>query len=289
MNILVIGGTRFFGKALVRLLAEKGHDVTIATRGLAEDPFGEQVKRLRIDRENEQSMKDAVDRLSFDVVFDTICYSSEDARIVYSALQGKVKRYIFVSSMAVYNEGFNLKEEDFDAAAYPLRMGTKEDFTYGEGKRQAEAFFSQRADFPVVSVRFPVVLGKDDYTKRLLFYCEKVFRNEPLNAAGGTFSFIDGDEAGHFLAWIAEQSYAGPINANSNGTISLKEILLHLEELTGNRTVLDSKGETAPYNHYVNYTLDNGLARELGFEFGGVKDTVFPLIGHYIEELKQGS
>ena len=289
MNVLVIGGTRFFGKALVRLLAEKGHDVTIATRGLTDDPFGEQVKRLRIDRENEESMKKAIDGLSFDVVFDTICYSSEDARIACSALQGKVKRYVFVSSMAVYNEGFNLEEEDFDAAAYPIRMGTKEAFTYGEGKRQAEAFFSQRADFPVVSVRFPVVLGKDDYTKRLLFYCEKVFRKEPLNATGGKFSFIDGDEAGRFLSWVGEQSYAGPINANSNGTISLQEILLHLEELTGNRAVLDSKGEPAPYNHYVNYTLDNGLARELGFEFGNVKETVFPLIGHYIEELKQGS
>lgn len=288
MNVLVIGGTRFFGKALVQLLVEKGHDVTIATRGLTEDPFGEEVKRIKIDRENEQSMKEAFDLLSFDLVYDTICYSSEDARIAYAALKGKVKRYVFVSSMAVYDKGFDLEEGDFDPEAYPIQMGTKEAFTYGEGKRQAEAFFCQQADFPVVSVRFPVVLGKEDYTKRLLFYCEKVFRKEAMRATGGEFSFINGNEAGRFLDWIGEQSYAGPINANSNGTISLKEILLNIEELTGNGAILEQNGEPAPYNHYVNYTLDNGLARKLGFIFDDLHQYIFPLIGYYIEEIKQG-
>lgn len=33
MNILVIGGTRFFGIDMVNELLTAGHDVTIATRG----------------------------------------------------------------------------------------------------------------------------------------------------------------------------------------------------------------------------------------------------------------
>ena len=33
MNILVIGGTRFFGIHMVNKLLEQGHDITIATRG----------------------------------------------------------------------------------------------------------------------------------------------------------------------------------------------------------------------------------------------------------------
>lgn len=33
MNILVIGGTRYFGIHMVNKLLEQGHDITIATRG----------------------------------------------------------------------------------------------------------------------------------------------------------------------------------------------------------------------------------------------------------------
>lgn len=33
MNLLVIGGTRYFGIHMVNKLLEQGHDITIATRG----------------------------------------------------------------------------------------------------------------------------------------------------------------------------------------------------------------------------------------------------------------
>lgn len=33
MNILVIGGTRYFGIHMVNKLLEQGHNITIATRG----------------------------------------------------------------------------------------------------------------------------------------------------------------------------------------------------------------------------------------------------------------
>lgn len=45
-KVLVLGGTRFFGKHLVEALLKDGHDVTIATRGITEDSFGGTVKDL---------------------------------------------------------------------------------------------------------------------------------------------------------------------------------------------------------------------------------------------------
>ncbi len=57
MKILIIGGTRFFGIYTVNELLEKGHDVTIATRGRAFDEYGGRVKRIIIERTNEDSMK----------------------------------------------------------------------------------------------------------------------------------------------------------------------------------------------------------------------------------------
>ena len=46
MNILVIGGTRFFGIHMVEELLKAGHEITIAKRGIASDSFGDKVKRL---------------------------------------------------------------------------------------------------------------------------------------------------------------------------------------------------------------------------------------------------
>ena len=76
MKILVIGGTRFFGVHMVRELLAKGHDVTIATRGLTPDEFGDTVKRIVLDHTDPESMKKAMDGLQFDVVIDKVAYCS---------------------------------------------------------------------------------------------------------------------------------------------------------------------------------------------------------------------
>lgn len=47
-NVLVLGGTRFFGRKLVELLLEDGHHVAIITRGQSGNPFGDQVEHLVI-------------------------------------------------------------------------------------------------------------------------------------------------------------------------------------------------------------------------------------------------
>ena len=48
MEILVIGGTRYFGIHMVNELLNKGHNVTIATRGKSPDPFRNKVSALSL-------------------------------------------------------------------------------------------------------------------------------------------------------------------------------------------------------------------------------------------------
>ncbi|HAH19042.1 MAG TPA: NAD-dependent epimerase, partial [Eubacterium sp.] len=74
MNILVIGGTRFFGIPMVDDLLKKGHEVTIATRGMAKDKYGDKVNRIIFDRCNADSIKTQLSNKHFDVVIDKIAY-----------------------------------------------------------------------------------------------------------------------------------------------------------------------------------------------------------------------
>jgi nucleoside-diphosphate-sugar epimerase len=97
-KVLIIGGTRFFGKLLLRRLLKEGHQVTIATRRRAVDDFGGNVLRLHADRTDEAAMEAAFKGTAgFDLVFDQMCYTPLDAAISAKVFAGKVGRYVMSS------------------------------------------------------------------------------------------------------------------------------------------------------------------------------------------------
>lgn len=288
-KVLVLGGTRFFGKHLVESLLHDGHDVTIATRGVTEDSFGSAVKRLIVDREDEKQLAERLEDKSYDIVYDNLCYSSNAAKIVCEVLRGKTKKYIMTSSMAVYEPALGLLEENFNPYEYAITYGDRSDFNYSEGKQLAEAVLFQQATFPVVAVRFPVVIGENDYTKRLQFYVEHIVKQESITVAhlDGKLSFIHEEEAGQFLAWCGIQDIEGPINACSNGVVSTGEVIHFIEENTGIKAlVLAVGGNMAPYNELINCTLHNGKANELGFRFRELRIEIEKVLRYYIHAMK---
>lgn len=288
-KVLVLGGTRFFGKQLVETLLQEGYDVTIATRGITEDPFGDTVKRIVVDREDEKLLEERLEGKSYDVVYDNLCYSPNAAEVICKVLRDRVKKYVMTSSMAVYESALDLQEEDFNPYEYSITYGDRKDFTYSEGKRLAEAVLFQLATFPVVVVRFPVVIGENDYTKRLQFYVENVVKQEPIvmGHLDGKLSFIHEKEAGEFLAWCGMENIEGPINACSNGVISMGEVIRFIEEHSGTKALIQEAGDNiAPYNEVANCTLHNRKARELGFPFRELKLEMENVLQHYINTLK---
>lgn len=288
-KVLVLGGTRFFGKHLVEALLRAGQDVTIATRGVTEDSFGSAVKRLVVDREDEKLLEERLEGKSYDIVYDNLCYSPNAAEIICKVLHGRVKKYIMTSSMAVYEPALGLLEENFNPYEYAIMYGDRNDFTYSEGKKLAEAMLFQHATFPVVTVRFPVVIGENDYTKRLQFYVEYIMKQEAIavDHVDGELSFIHEKEAGEFLAWCGRENIEGPINACSNGVVSTKEVIRFIEENTGMKALIQEVGgHIAPYNELINCTLHNGKARELGFSFRELKLEIRNVLRHYINMLK---
>lgn len=96
MNILVIGGTRFFGIHMVNELLTAGYDVTIATRGKASDSFGDKVKRIFLERTKEESVREALSGTHYDVVIDKIAYCSNDIKYVMDVID--CDKYIYMSS-----------------------------------------------------------------------------------------------------------------------------------------------------------------------------------------------
>ncbi|MDU4697295.1 MAG: NAD-dependent dehydratase [Paenibacillus sp.] len=294
-KILVLGGSRYFGKRLVNLLAGSGvHEVTVATRGQAEVQFGGPVTQLRLDRTDENSLREAAAAGPWDIVYDNICFSPNEALAAARAFQGRVGHYILTSTLSVYKLGkVPLAEADFDPYGYELKLGDKQAFDYGEGKRLAEAALFQEADFPVSALRIPIVLGPDDYTRRLHFHVEHVQQGLPIGVPNldAAISFITSAETAKFLAWLGETRLTGPINACSDGEITIGGILRLIESVTGKTALIER--ETAPEHQSpfgipTSWVMDNTKARETGYRFEALDEWLPELVRHIAaSELKE--
>ena len=285
MNILVIGGTRFFGVHMVNELLEMGYQVTIGTRGVTPDPFSDKVSRIKLDHTNPDSMKNALKGLHFDVVIDKVAYCSNDVKYVMEAVN--CDRYIYMSSTAIYElDHKDVREDEFDGLSGELVWCNRPDYSYSEVKRQAEyALWQKYGDRQWIAVRYPYVVGEDDYTKRLYFYVENAIKGNPMyiDNVDSQMSFIKSDEAGKYMAYLVDKDFTGPINGCSYGTISIREILEYVEKKTGKQAVIADTGEVAPYNGTKSHSVNVDKAAGLGYEFSNIKEWMYELIDRYIE------
>lgn len=285
MKILVLGGTRFFGISMVWELIKQGHEVTIATRQMTKDNFGENVKRIQVERTDPSQIEQAFKGKHYDVVYDKIAYCSNDIKYIMDVIE--CNKYICMSSTSVYEpKTINTKEEDFDPIRRKLVWCNRLDFSYEEIKRQAEcALWQKYSDKKWIAVRYPFVIGKDDYTERLSFYVEHVKESIPMHIDNldVQMGFIRSDEAGRFMAFLAGKDFEGAINGSSKGTISLREIIDYVGKKTGKKAIIDKAGDKAPYNGEPEYSINTDKAEELGFQFSNLKDWIYDLIDYYID------
>ncbi|MRN51749.1 NAD-dependent epimerase/dehydratase family protein [Paenibacillus monticola] len=283
-KVLIIGGTRFFGKKLVEQLIRDGVDVTIITRGQTRDSFGNSVKRLQADRTDQAAMQHVLGSSTYDVVYDNICYTPQEAEAAVELFTGRTQKYIVTSSLSIYPFGGIAKiESDFDPYSYTLPEPYPTKIDYAEGKRLVEAVFCQKASFKVAAVRFPVVLGLDDYTRRLHFHVEHVAQGLPLGIPNldAEMSFIRSDEAADFLAWLGRSNLEGPVNATSNGVTSLGRILSLITEATGQQAHILTETDAAdrsPFGIPETWFMNTAKAEAAGFKFQRLDDWLPELI-----------
>lgn len=283
MKILVLGGTRFFGKHLVRALLAAGHEVTIATRGQAGEDFDGRTGRLIIERTDPECLKRVIGITHYDVIFDNIAYCSNDVKNILDAAD--CDRYIMTSTTAVYHKHMDTRESDFDPLTKELVWCNRPEVSYDEGKRLAEcALFTRYSHIKAAAVRYPFVIGTDDYTGRLAFYVRHILEGKPMyvDHFDAELAFVRSDEAGAFLAFLAESGFCGQINGSSSQTVSVHEIADYVEKKTGKSVLLARDGDPAPYNGEQSYTINTERAEGLGFHFTPLREWIYGLIDHYI-------
>lgn len=270
MKVLIIGGNRFVGLRLSHLLDPlRGYELHILNRtgqvAHSRNAVVHKGDRTRLDLSQ-------IDR-DWDLIYDFACYTGLEAQAALKYFNN-VGRYIFVSTVSVYDPGADLKEEAFNAKTWNPSITLANEIPSGQsyqyGKRAAEAVFSQQDRFPVLHVRFPFILGPDDYTHRLEFHVDRTRRGESIYVPNlnARFSVIQSQDAARFLYWAREKALAGPINVASQTPVKLRDILAQIELITGQKPQLatrEEEGNHSPYGIKDDWFVDVSRMNEAGF------------------------
>jgi 2'-hydroxyisoflavone reductase len=210
MHILFLGGTQFLGRHAVDAARERGHEITIFTRGQTRPDLHPDVEKLHGDRDgNLESLRGR----SFDAVIDTSGYVPRLVRETLDAL-GSVGHYTFVSSISVYAD---LSSPPTVTSAVAELESPTEDWreAYGPLKALCEEAVRERHPGAFV-VRPGLIVGPWDPTGRFTYWPERL-------AAGGRVlapappdaraQVIDVRDLASWLVRGAEERMDGTFNA----------------------------------------------------------------------------
>jgi len=185
MKVLILGGTKFVGLKLISLLNDKNIDLYVASR--------KKIKAqnfIFFDRKNLDDLNKLFIHNNFDVVVDFISYSSLDSKKLIDSLKknNKEPKLIVISSTYVYSQPKKLisnsffSENDFDSKTYSYSLDDRPKINYSDGKREMEAYLTNNYDNDnLVILRFPIILGHNDYTGRTHFYFNRLINKKYLN------------------------------------------------------------------------------------------------------------
>jgi 2'-hydroxyisoflavone reductase len=171
MKVLVLGGSRFIGAACMKALHQAGHQVTVFNRGSASAPdFVDWIKGDRLNRED-------LSRLAshgFDAVVDTSGYQAEMVELASRAFAGKVGRYLFLSTVAVYQPSQLYPWTEDHVRGFNPLWGA-----YAEEKIRAEEILEQ-SSIPSTILRSTYVIGRGDYTGRIEALFQRIRQGHPI-------------------------------------------------------------------------------------------------------------
>ena len=224
MRLLVLGGTKFLGRAVVEAALARGDEVTLFNRGQTGTELFPEVEKLRGDRDGDLA---ALEGREWDAVIDPSGYVPRIVRDSAELLRGSVGHYLFVSSGSVYSAPY----PGFDETA-PTAELTEPDTEevmahYGALKAACERVVSEVFPDAHTNVRSGLIVGPHDPTGRFTYWPLRVAAGGELLAPAPperAVQFIDVRDLAEWMVEASDQRHVGTFNATCE-TLSFEELL----------------------------------------------------------------
>jgi nucleoside-diphosphate-sugar epimerase len=184
MKVLVIGGTLFIGRQLVKELRNAGHDVAVLHRQ-PKHGMTLRIENLTADRNDPEAVRQVLAGRRFEVVYDNVYdwergTTAAQVEATVRACGDRLSRYVFMSSVAAYGDGLNHYEGD------ALAPDNHTD-AYVRNKAMTERMLfrlHQKHGLPVVTFRPPYVYGPGNPFYREAFFWDRMRLGRPIIIPG---------------------------------------------------------------------------------------------------------
>ena len=289
MRLLVLGGTRFLGRAAVEAALARGHEVTLFNRGETNAELFPETEKLRGDRDGGLT---ALEGREWDAVIDPSGFVPRLIRDSAELLRNSVGHYVFVSSMSVYLEPY-VADFDEDAAVFEDEPKTEEVLEeYAQLKAACERVLAEVLPEAHASVRAGLIVGPHDPSGRFTYWPLRVAAGGDVLAPGPPerkVQFVDVRDLAAWMLHVLEQNVVGVYNATGfAGRVSMAELLCACKCATSNPATLTWASEeflaenmVKPWSEMPLWipregrsVVANARAIEKGMQFRPIADTV---------------
>ena len=215
MRILVLGGTKFVGRALVEAALAAGNEVTLFHRGVTNPELFPEAEHILGDRDGDLGL---LAGRNWDACIDVSGYLPRLVRDSAVALRDSVERYFYVSTISVYADLAVPRDETGPLAT--IADETTEDIwkdgAYGALKALCERAVTDVYGERAAIVRPGFVIGPHDHTGRFPWWAYRATRGGEMIVPASLareFQAIDTRDLAGFLLIRARSPLTGVFNA----------------------------------------------------------------------------
>lgn len=238
-KVLVLGGSYFIGKKIVKVLLDNGYQVYTLNRG-SRNPTDSRIQCLICDRDYENQMKEALQGITFDYVIDVSGLNREQSRILVEALPKEtLKKFVFISSSAVYDV------EHYKAPFAERTPLARNRYwrDYGQNKIEAEQYLRKvllNGSTDLVILRPPYVYGEDNYAQRESFIFDHIVREIPIlipNDGSTYLQFIYTSDLARCIVKLLQSETQSEVilNVGNEQALTIKEWIRCCEQVAGKK------------------------------------------------------
>ncbi|KEQ23156.1 NAD-dependent epimerase/dehydratase family protein [Paenibacillus tyrfis] len=216
MNLLILGGTRFLGRALAETALDRGHTLTLFHRNRhGQDVFPE-AEHLIGDRESELEL---LQGRTWDAVIDTCGFVPRVVRSSVELLKERVGHYTFISSVSVYEDLKRLHVKE-DAPVATLSDESTEDVTqhYGALKALCEKAVEDAMPGRALHIRPGLIVGPYDYSDRFTYWPHRIAQGGEVLVPPkeGRVQVIDARDLAAWIIDLVEKQTVGTFHASGS-------------------------------------------------------------------------